>query len=52
LDGARWIASRPNFLLPVKVLRKLFRGKFLAELRQASVSGQLHGQRTSNLVQG
>ena len=41
MDGSRWIASRPNFLLPVKVLGKLFRGKFLAELRQAYVTGQL-----------
>jgi Putative transposase. len=51
LDGARWIASRPNFLLPVKVLGKLFRGKFLAELRQASVSGQLaYAGSTASLV--
>ena len=40
LDGSKWIASRPRFLLPVKVLGKLFRGKFLAELRQAHVSGR------------
>jgi hypothetical protein len=51
LDGARWIASRPNFLLPVKVLGKLFRGKFLSELRQASVSGQLaYAGSTASLV--
>lgn len=25
LDGSRWISSRPAFLLPVKVLGKLFR---------------------------
>jgi hypothetical protein len=51
LDGARWIASRPNFLLPVKILRKLFRGKFLAELRQAAVSGQLaYAGSTASLV--
>jgi putative transposase/transposase-like zinc-binding protein len=51
LDGTRWIASRPNFLLSVKVLGKLFRGKFLAELRQASVSGQLaYAGSTASLV--
>jgi hypothetical protein len=51
LDGARWIASRPNFLLPVKVLGKLFRGKFLSGLRQASVSGQLaYAGSTASLV--
>jgi hypothetical protein len=30
LDGQRWIAARPNFLFPVRVLGALFRGKFLA----------------------
>jgi Putative transposase len=32
LDGQRWIASRPAFLLPVRVLGKLFRGVFLSRL--------------------
>jgi hypothetical protein len=41
LDGSKWIASRPRFLLSVKVLGKLFRGKFLAELRQLYVTGKL-----------
>jgi hypothetical protein len=31
-DGARWIASRPAFLLPVRVLGKLFRRLFLTRL--------------------
>lgn len=35
MDGQRWIAGRPNFFLPVKVLAKLFRGKFLAALNAA-----------------
>ena len=45
-DGARWIACRPGFFLPVRVLSKLFRGKFLARLRAAFESGDLsfHGQ--------
>lgn len=34
-DGTRWIATREKYLLPVKVLGKLFRGKFLAALDQA-----------------
>ena len=29
-DHARWIASRSGFLLPVKVLSRVFRGKFVA----------------------
>jgi hypothetical protein len=31
-DGSDWIAARPNFLFPVRVLGALFRGKFLAHL--------------------
>jgi hypothetical protein len=34
-DGSRWIPCRPLFFLPVKVLSRLFRGKFLARLREA-----------------
>lgn len=34
-DGSRWIAGRERFLLPVKVLGRLFRGKFLHALDQA-----------------
>jgi hypothetical protein len=32
LDGRRWISSRPAFLLPVRVLGKLFRRLFLTRL--------------------
>jgi hypothetical protein len=32
LDGERWISSRPAFLLPVRVLGKLFRRLFLTRL--------------------
>lgn len=32
-DGRRWISSRPAFLLPVRVLGKLFRRLFLTRLR-------------------
>ncbi|WP_264997195.1 transposase, partial [Komagataeibacter xylinus] len=31
-DGQRWISSRPAFLLPVRVLGKLFRRLFLTRL--------------------
>ena len=40
-DGTRWIAARETYLLPVKVLGKLFRGKFLAALDQAYRDGEL-----------
>jgi hypothetical protein len=32
LDGARWIACRPGFFLPVRVLSRLFRRLFLEKL--------------------
>jgi hypothetical protein len=34
LDGQRWISTRAGFLFPVRALSKVFRGKFLAGLRQ------------------
>jgi hypothetical protein len=40
-DGTRWIGSRPDFFLPVRVLSRVFRGKFLAGLRAAFASGRL-----------
>jgi hypothetical protein len=45
-DGARWIPCRRKFFLPVAVLSQLFRGKFLALLRDAFADGKLefHGQ--------
>jgi hypothetical protein len=45
-DRARWIHSPPHFFLPVRVLSRVFRGKFVAGLRQAFVRNQLvfHGE--------
>src|SRR5271157_5903514 len=40
-DGSRWISSRPDFLVHVKVLARLFRGKMLAMLIDAHASGRL-----------
>ena len=40
-DGSRWVSCRPNFVLPVKVLSRLFRGLFLAKLRSAHQAGRL-----------
>ena len=33
-DGTRWISSRSHFFLPVRVLSRVFRGKFIAGLRR------------------
>jgi hypothetical protein len=40
-DRTRWIASRSGFLLPVKVLSRVFRGKFVAGLKAAFDRDQL-----------
>src|SRR5438874_1563028 len=34
-DGGRWISSRPGFLVPVRVLSRLVRGRLLAMLAEA-----------------
>jgi hypothetical protein len=41
-DGTRWIHARPRFFLPIPVLRKLFRGKLVAGIRDAFRNGRLH----------
>ena len=40
-DGSRWIACRPGFFLPVRVLSRVFRGKFIDLLRRAWAKGRL-----------
>ena len=41
-DGQRWVACRPGFFLPVRVLSRLFRRLFLELLQQAFDGGELH----------
>jgi hypothetical protein len=45
LDGSRWITKRPDFLLPVRVLSKLFRRLMIQKLIAAHAAGRLtfHG---------
>ena len=40
-DGSQWIACRPNFFLPVRVLSRLFRRLFLAGWWPRSMAGRL-----------
>ncbi|MFQ5750229.1 MAG: transposase, partial [Planctomycetota bacterium] len=40
-DGGRWIPCRKGFLLPVRVLSRVFRGRFLALLATARRRGEL-----------
>jgi len=41
-DHTRWIRSHPRFFLPIYVLRRVFRGKFVDQLKSAFQQGQLH----------
>src|SRR5215470_16723462 len=44
-DHTRWISARSGFFLPVRVLSRVFRGKFVAGLRELHATGKLgfHG---------
>jgi hypothetical protein len=41
LDGNSWVACRPNFFLPVRVLSRLFRRLLLEKLAAAHAAGEL-----------
>lgn len=41
LDGRRWVSSKKDFFIPVKVLSRKFRGKFLHYLKKAHNDGEL-----------
>src|SRR5215813_7962650 len=47
-DHTRWIAARTGFFLPVLVLSRVFRGKFVEGLRELHAAGKLgfHGRLT------
>ena len=45
LHGNRWISCRPNFLMSVRVLSRLFRRLFLEMLAKAHDDGRLDFQR-------
>jgi hypothetical protein len=40
-DGKTWVACRPGFFLPVRVLSRLFRSRFLEELQRLHDGGAL-----------
>ena len=40
-DAGQWVAVRHGFLLPMRVVRALFRGKLLAAIRQGLQAGRL-----------
>lgn len=41
MDGSRWIACKPGFFLPVRILSRVFRGKFIDLLRRVRAAGKL-----------
>jgi hypothetical protein len=41
LDGTRWVPCKPGFLVPVRVLSRLFRRLFLTALADAHAAGRL-----------
>jgi hypothetical protein len=41
MDGSRWVAGKPRFFLPVRVLSKLFRRLMIEKLVAAHVAGRL-----------
>ena len=41
LDADRWVACRPGFFLPVRVLSRFFRRRFLEELQQLHRRGEV-----------
>lgn len=43
LSHGTWVPSKRRFLFPVKVLSRLFRGKFLSLLKKAHEAGRLQG---------
>src|SRR5262249_43593484 len=40
-DSSRWVTCQEGFFLPVKVLSRLFRGKFVAYINDANKQGRL-----------
>ncbi|AHF06205.1 IS91 family transposase [Desulfitobacterium metallireducens] len=41
LDGERWIHSRKNFFIPIKVISRVYRGKFMAYFKEACQKGKI-----------
>src|SRR5688572_24017171 len=44
--GGKWVACRAGFFLPVRVLSRVFRGKFIDALKRARAKGKLVGWQT------
>jgi hypothetical protein len=42
-SGGKWVACRAGFFLPVRILSRVFRGKFIDRFKRAWIAGELHG---------
>lgn len=42
-DGKEWVICRKGFFLPVRILSRVFRGKFIDLLKRAWMAGQFRG---------
>lgn len=51
LDGAQWVATRPGYLFPVRVMAALFRGKFLSSVQSLHDGGKLEVESSLDLRQ-
>jgi hypothetical protein len=49
LDGLRWIPTSRRFFLPIKALRRVFRGKLLSKIEDALRKGEILGDLAANL---
>ncbi|MCE7699773.1 MAG: IS91 family transposase [Methanobacterium paludis] len=51
-DGLRWINSRKKFFIPVKVMSRKFRGKFLSYFRKAYYDNKLKLHQDTDVLTG
>lgn len=49
LDGLRWIPTSRRFFLPIKALRRVFRGKLLSKIEYALRKGEILGDLAADL---
>jgi len=50
LDGSQWVATSRRFFLPVRRLRKLFRGMLLSKIERALRTGEILGDLANDLA--
>jgi Putative transposase/Transposase zinc-binding domain len=51
-DHSRWVSTKTYFFLPIPVLRKVFRGKFIAGLKRLRKQGKLFSKGPARALNG